>query len=355
MTMEMRLLILDSAPGAERLAESLQECASAVVCRDPGRSSEIQATLDESRANIVLMALGAMTPDSARAWLEHARAGAAAVVLLADAPAQVEALAPDVRTLCDDFALRSATPQELSLRLQQARQRCAARIADAERLSDAEIKRAFAKRLIQAQESERQLLSKELHDGVGQTLLVHFMDAEWLASTVDAGPLREAAERLCLALNRTMESVRNLAMDLRPPSIDDLGLGPALESLVTTVCRRAEIRYEFTRHTFERMPSEVSVAIYRIAQAALDNAVRHSHCKNIAVHLEPIDGGLQLRVIDDGIGFDPKQQSSASWLGLVGMRERADAIGGRVYIDSTIGHGTVVTVVVPESLELLRE
>jgi hypothetical protein len=220
--------------------------------------------------------------------------------------------------------------------------------ADAQMRTATAVKHAFTSRVISTQEAERQHLSRELHERIGQMLLVHRMDAEWLAKKAEPGLLRDAAEELCTSLDRTLETVRNLAMDLRPPSIDDLGIGSALETLVANIAKRAGIHCDYSIHPqVASVPADISVAIYRIAQEALTNAVHHAQCKNIVVYLTHDEGNLELQVVDDGIGFDPSKEEASSWLGLVGMRERANLVGGRVTIESGTNEGTCVKVVVP--------
>ncbi|MCG8417189.1 MAG: histidine kinase [Proteobacteria bacterium] len=219
---------------------------------------------------------------------------------------------------------------------------------DKELRAAAEVKQAFSSAVVKAQEAERQQLSRELHDGVGQILLVHRMDAEWLANQAEPAPLREAAESLCSSLDNTLETIRNLAMDLRPPAIDDLGIGSALETLVQNIGRRSgidcqvEIQIDATP-----LDSDISVTLYRIAQEALANAIRHSRCRNIKVSLSLGQENLELQVRDDGIGFDPLRTSAATCMGLVSMRERAELVDGRVTIESGANQGTCVKVSVP--------
>lgn len=225
------------------------------------------------------------------------------------------------------------------------------KVSDARLRTEAEIKRAFTTRIIKADEASRLNLSRELHDGIGQMMLVHRMDAEWLVSHCEPGPLKEAAERLCSALDSTLESVRNLAMDLRPPAIDDLGISSALETLTINLSRRSGIPVDLEADSYRmKFPNNVSVAIYRIAQEALTNALRHSQCTRIKVQLGQADNNLELRVIDDGIGFDTVQESGSETLGLVGMRERAVSVAGHFSIESSPNTGTCVKVVVPGML-----
>ena len=212
----------------------------------------------------------------------------------------------------------------------------------------ARVKQAFSSAVVNAQEAERKQLSRELHDGIGQVLLVHRMEAEWLANEADPGPIREAAEAMCGSLDKTLEAVRNLAMDLRPPAIDDLGIGSALETLVATIGRRSGIHWQVEiRPDVTRLDSEVSVTLYRITQEALANAIRHSNCKNILLSLQQQGDRIELRIRDDGIGFDPTFTNRPASIGLVSMRERAEHVGGNVAIESGANQGTCVKVSVP--------
>lgn len=137
-------------------------------------------------------------------------------------------------------------------------------------------------------------------------------------------------------------------MDLRPPAIDDLGIGSALETLVANIGRRSGIKWEIDIPPgVARVKGEASVTLYRIAQEALANAIRHSQCQNIQVSLKDQDGAVELQVRDDGIGFDPDTINTSSSIGLVSMRERADLVGGRVTIESGANQGTCVKVSVP--------
>ncbi len=206
----------------------------------------------------------------------------------------------------------------------------------------------FTSRILHAQELERRNLSRELHDSIGQLLLVHRLDAELIAQQVNTKPLQEAAERLCASLDRTLHMVRTLAMDLRPPAIDDLGIDFALETLVNNLARRSEIQCEFCVDSHLRaVPNNVGVILYRIAQEALNNAERHAQCQHLKVELKQRDSGVALFIIDDGIGIDPKRIHDPTSFGLLSMRERASLLGGYVTIDLAPEGGTRVCVMIP--------
>ncbi len=209
-------------------------------------------------------------------------------------------------------------------------------------------KQAFASRVLSIQEAERQHLSRELHDSIGQLLLVHRMDAEWLVSHTDEGIAHDAAERLCSAIDDTLHLVRNLAMDLRPPAIDDLGLESALETLCVDLARRSGLRCAFKSDpNLNGLSSDAGVCLYRIAQEALTNAVRHARARTLKVSLFQEREAVTLSVIDDGVGIPPAQLTDAASFGLVGMRERAELVGGCVTIQTSPGTGTTIRATVP--------
>ncbi|ACY14395.1 ATP-binding protein [Haliangium ochraceum] len=211
-------------------------------------------------------------------------------------------------------------------------------------------KQAFASRILGAQEAERQHLSRELHDSIGQLLLVHRLEAEWLANQLEPGPERDATEHLCTGLDETLHLVRTLAMDLRPPAIDDLGIESALETLCVDLGRRAGVRCEFENSVaLPGLRTEIGVTLYRIAQEALANAARHSGCRTIRVVLAQHDSTLELSVSDDGVGIAPERLADDASFGLISMRERAELIGGHVSIRSSPKHGTHIRVAIPHT------
>lgn len=240
--------------------------------------------------------------------------------------------------------VRSAADEVLSI----VRDVTEHKLAEGQIRNAALAKQAFASRIINAQEAERQHLSRELHDSISQILLVHRMDAEWLAKQAAAGPLRDAAESLCSSLDETLHMVRTLAMDLRPPAIDDLGIDSALETLVGDIARRSGIQCEFdVDPQIAALPGDAGVALYRIAQEALANAVRHARCTRIRVELLQRPESVELRVTDDGIGINSSRISDSSSFGLVSMRERAELVGGKVTIRTNPDDGTCIRATIP--------
>lgn len=366
---EMKLLFLDSTPEVEQFAARFQSNDDYQVVTLPDKAAlerELDATHLASSpvpgstsiaTSLLVLDTSALTePNDVPQLLDLCRRSRVAVVLILDSVSELAGLGAKRRAALGDFAIRPVSPDVIYERIELLRQRQPAARPD-DIADDMAIRRAFTARVIDAQEVERHTLSQELHDGIGQMMLVHYMDAEWLVGTAEPGPVRDCAERLCTSLGQTLRTVRNMAMDLRPPVIDDLGLGSALESLVKRHRERSGIDCDWEDESDAlAVPTNVSVAIYRIAQEALENAARHSQCRYILVQLQSMSGGgLQLSVIDNGIGFDPARENGKPHLGLMGMRERAVAIGAHLVIESATNQGTCVKVVLPEILESSRE
>jgi signal transduction histidine kinase len=203
---------------------------------------------------------------------------------------------------------------------------------------------AFAERLIEAQESERRRVARELHDEIGQTLTAIRLNLGAIEQAHEPAKRSTLVQDTCAIVDQGVQQVRDLSLDLRPPLLDDLGLPAALRSHVKREAERAGIEAEVIAEAGDaRLPPELETACFRIAQEALTNVVRHSGARRVCVELTKAGGELQLAVVDDGKGFDlsgaGKQQLG---LGLLGMRERAAIAGGFLTIKSAPGGGTQV-------------
>jgi signal transduction histidine kinase len=209
--------------------------------------------------------------------------------------------------------------------------------------------RRLSRRLVQAQETERKALSRELHDEVGQTLTALGIELGNLESgrNLDSSFFHTRVEEAKRLNASAMRSIRDLAMGLRPSMLDDLGLEAALEWQGR----------EFSRHT--GVPASVQVqgplddlsdaqrtCIYRVVQEALTNCARHANAKNVLVSVTEQEAGTTVVIQDDGVGFQ-LGSSSKGGLGLVGIQERVEALDGRCKITSRPRHGTTIRVELP--------
>lgn len=204
---------------------------------------------------------------------------------------------------------------------------------------------AGRQRLVVAREEERRRLRRDLHDDVGPTLAGLAMQIGVVRTLVHEDP-QAAADRLLVlqdAARTALSTLRRMAHDLRPPALDELGLGGALERLAASLGLRATVHVPSPL----RLPAAVEVAAYRIAAEALHNVVRHAGTERVDLRLALGDGDLVLVVRDDGAG---RCDAAPAGVGLIAMRERADELGGSVLVDSAPGAGTTVTARLPARL-----
>jgi two-component system sensor histidine kinase UhpB len=203
-------------------------------------------------------------------------------------------------------------------------------------------RRESGRRALTAQESERSRIARELHDEVGQTLTAVALRAEQAAE--DPARQQQALTEIADTVQRSLDDVRRIGRELRPEALDDLGLVNALIALCSRVERqgRMRVRRALDGH-LPLLPDEVELVIYRVAQEALTNALRHAEATETRVALQPVDGSVVLTVEDDGRGMAPRGREG----GIGGMRERAMLIGAELGIHSDNGGGTEVRLTVP--------
>ncbi len=212
--------------------------------------------------------------------------------------------------------------------------------------------REVAARALNAAEEERRRISLELHDDASQRLAAILMRLR-LARSVSDGAAKDAVlEEVRRELAETADGLRRYAQGLRPPALDELGLGAAIESHVRHISEAASVPVEVQIEGVGRLEApEAELALYRIVQEAITNALRHSRARRIQVRLERCNGTVVATVEDDGVGFDTARLLTSPdgehGLGLFGMKERAEYVGGRVDLNSTPGRGTVVRAAVP--------
>jgi signal transduction histidine kinase len=222
-----------------------------------------------------------------------------------------------------------------------------------ERKRAQEALQTYTRRLIEAQEAERQHIARELHDEIGQVLTAVKMNLQSIQrSSSDAAwvpPLAESVDIVDEALGR----VRELSIELRPSLLDDLGLSAALRWYVDRYAQRTGIRAEVINGFEEdsRLPRDLETACFRIAQEALTNVARHARAERVSICLERSRERVLLSIIDDGVGFNVEtlfhSASVVAALGLRGMEERALAVSGKIEIESALTRGTSIRATFP--------
>ncbi len=209
--------------------------------------------------------------------------------------------------------------------------------------------RRLSASIMAGQEKERAAIARELHDELGQVLTALRMDSVWMAKRLDNRDPAAArrAHDMCRLIDKNIEDVRGMAIRLRPGVLDDLGLVAALEWYTTDIERRSEMICAFEHDFIPSLNEAVATAAYRIAQEALTNTVRHAQASKASVVLHAEREHLILKVRDDGRGFDPHGASASEGIGLAGMKERANLVGGRLRVRSAHGQGTEIRLEAP--------
>jgi signal transduction histidine kinase len=205
----------------------------------------------------------------------------------------------------------------------------------------------LSRRLVEAQETERRNIARELHDEIGQALTVMQLNLQSMLLSSDTEVVSPRLNETLEVVERVLEQVRDISLDLRPSILDDLGLEPALRWYTERQAALVELKVEFHADRLEqRLDPMIETECFRVAQEALTNVVRHAQAKTVTVELRKEDGQLHLRVRDDGIGFEVvairEQAVRGTSLGLLSMEERASLAGGGLELKSVPGQGTEV-------------
>jgi signal transduction histidine kinase len=204
---------------------------------------------------------------------------------------------------------------------------------------------ALSAGLVRAQEDERRTLARELHDEVGQSLSAIMMEAASAAATTNPGGIRDRVSSIGSMAEKTLNTVRDMALLLRPSMLDDFGLVPALNWHAREMSKRTGLHVRIDADEIsDDLPDEHKTCIYRVVQEALNNAARHANARNLQVVVRDEGARVIFSVRDDGIGFDKRFLRG---LGLLGMEERVRRLGGELHIDSEMGRGTTISAELP--------
>jgi len=206
---------------------------------------------------------------------------------------------------------------------------------------------SLSARLVEAQEEERRSISRELHDEVGQSLGALLVEVGQLSKLVP--PEDRITQTQIIHIKSVAEtavkSIRDIALLLRPPMLDDLGLIPALEWQAREISRRSDMEVEVhSQDVSDALGDETKVTVYRLVQEALNNAATHAAAKNAKVTVTQGSDKITIEIADDGHGFDPARQRG---MGILGMEERVRRLGGAFVIESAPGKGATIKAELP--------
>jgi two-component system sensor histidine kinase UhpB len=211
----------------------------------------------------------------------------------------------------------------------------------------------MSEQVLAAQEDERKRIARELHDETAQALTTLLIRLKILERSRTAAEMRGQINELREPTAETLEAVRKLAVELRPATLDDLGLAAALEGYTESYSTRHSVHVSFKADGFDdrdgRLPHQVELVLYRVVQEALTNAAKHSGATQLRVELSRRPDDVVALVEDDGRGFNVEEmmRSRERGLGLFGMQERLALVAGMLVIDSLPGQGTRIHARVP--------
>ncbi len=208
------------------------------------------------------------------------------------------------------------------------------------------------RKVISAQEEERKRIARDLHDDTSQALTALLYAADEALDLSDPAEIRRTLAGMRTVAQRTLDGVHKLIFDLRPSILDHLGLAPALRWYAQSRLEAAGVRWEIEDAAVpRRLPAEIETALFRVVQEAINNIARHALARNVRIIFAMQQGSLQLDIEDDGVGFDmvsiTLSPDSGRGLGLLGMQERIDLLGGQFHVDSAPGFGTHIHITVP--------
>ncbi|MFZ0547535.1 MAG: sensor histidine kinase [Candidatus Promineifilaceae bacterium] len=252
----------------------------------------------------------------------------------------------------DEIGKLSAAFREMALRIEKRREE---NQLLSERLRTQSAQRGeLLKSVIQAQEAERKRIARELHDDLGQTMGGLALRTEVLGRSLQTGKngTHQQIGQIKVLIASITERMYDIILDLRPSTLDDLGLVPALRAHAKRLLEHYDLSFTIDGSALNsRLPIEVETAVFRVFQEALNNTVRHAQATNVHAILVCEDGIFTGELVDDGRGFDPEtiraNGDNGRGLGLLGMQERVLQCGGRLNISSKPGNGTRVTIWIP--------
>ncbi|UOQ48317.1 sensor histidine kinase [Gracilibacillus caseinilyticus] len=216
-------------------------------------------------------------------------------------------------------------------------------------IHDAHEKQQFGLKIIEAQEEERRRLSREMHDGPAQMLANIMLRSEIVDRTYKKGDIDSAVKEMRnvrMMIRESLYEVRRIIYDLRPMALDDLGLIPTIKKYITTLeDQHSNIKFTYQSQD-KRLDNQYEVALFRLIQESIQNAIKHANASSINVYVEITDEKVMATITDNGSGFEQGDKKDKSF-GIIGMHERVDILDGDIQITSKEGIGTKVWIEIP--------
>ncbi len=294
-------------------------------------------------------ALSALSPADTQKWCRVAVSDITPLKRAEEAQRRMETLAVANLELRREISRREKLEKALT-----ASERNLGRLLEQSRSTQEQL-RHLSHQILHAQEEERKRISRELHDEITQTLVLINVHLQTLARKARINPvqLRKEIARTQQLVAHSVEIVHQFARELRPTALDDLGLITTLHAFLKDFMKRTGIRVHFATFTTRRisaLDNALRTVLYRVAQEALTNVAQHANASRVAVAVRKLPGAIQMEIADNGKAFKVERVlhfKRNKRLGLVGMRERVEMVGGRFEIESAPGQGTTIRVTIP--------
>jgi signal transduction histidine kinase len=349
------LVVEDSPEDAEIICHLLREAGYQPLAERVQTAAQLAAALSRQRWDLVIADHSMPRFDAPQALRVVQESGEDLPFIIVSGSIDEELAVAAMRAGAHDFIMKDRLTRlapAVARELREAEIRRERRRTERQVQEQARRLQALSRRLIEAQETERRAVARELHDEIGQVLTAVKINLQALAQPdlVDGAEpgLRDSIEILEHAIQR----VRDRSMDLRPAVLDDFGLVPAVRWYLERRAARAGFALELRADPgLRRYPPEIETACFRVIQEAVTNTMRHARATTLRIDIESLDSGLRFAVRDDGAGFDCEAAKSRALaggsLGLSGMQERVELLEGTIEIDSAPGRGTHIEVFLP--------
>ena len=289
-----------------------------------------------------LQAIWAASPKGARKWCRVSASDITAIKRAEEAQRRAAALTVMNQELTREIVHRQAV--ELALKQSEQHQ---IRLLEQSRQMQEQLRRV-SHQILQAQEEERKRISRELHDGISQTLVGINVHLEALSQEITINPrqLKRQIAQTQRLVEKSVDIVHEFARELRPTALDDLGLIVTLHSFMKEFMKRTGVHVKFTTFAgVEQLNSARRTVVYRVVQEALTNVARHAGASRVNVSICKLADAVQIEITDNGKSFEVEKVLNAKKnkrLGLLGMRERVEMVGGTLRIESSPGRGTTI-------------
>ena len=219
--------------------------------------------------------------------------------------------------------------------------------------------RSIGQTILHAREDEKKKISTTIHDELGSMAITLSSKIAILEDDIKEKQIKSALIRLNnlqTQLIKYIDRLKDVIVTLRPPNLDDVGLKAALKDLVGTLAENTNMKVKLScpDEICKHMDGQVRIVIYRVVQESLTNVVKHSKAKNVIIKCSRTNGNVKLEISDDGVGFKPKKASSIRNIGIIGMKEQVNYIGGEFKINSIVGKGTKVLVRCPATVYMVE-